>query len=309
MYYAFLWFGLLFSPLCHHHGIMVTKLRREARIKGTSQLPCFLPDCLCSHKWSFSHQFCTFLNKEPKCEFKERGVRAATGGERGVLLLSMPGHTQNKWCVVRHYCAISPTPHINWQGHTRENTFQCMIQHLRRRRWMTDRFAQESFFEEGCSHLVMEMVYGCQNVIKKSEFNDSVTSLRNSSAACFDVFCSLPGQRGLREGGWSHRDGSHHLGGEDERLQDWPVRTQQGGTCRFLQLGKLLYTWSGVWACEVMFVCITPQILHSKVREMWACPSHGAHSSSLLQATLAANRVTHLNLWPNPWQCGLLWVV
>lgn len=27
----FLWFGLLFSPLCHHHGIMVTILRREAR--------------------------------------------------------------------------------------------------------------------------------------------------------------------------------------------------------------------------------------------------------------------------------------
>lgn len=49
---------------------------------------------------------------------------------------------------------------------------------------------------------------------------------------------SFLGQRSLWEGGWGHRDGSHHFGWEDECLQDWPVGTQQGGTCWLLQRGK-----------------------------------------------------------------------
>lgn len=58
--------------------------------------------------------------------------------------------------------------------------------------------------------------------------------------------CFSSGERSLREGRRGHRDGSHHLGGEDERLQDGPVGTQQGGTSRLLQLGKFLSA-SAAW--------------------------------------------------------------
>lgn len=44
--------------------------------------------------------------------------------------------------------------------------------------------------------------------------------------------CSSTGQRCLREGGWSHGNGTHHPGREDERLQYRLVQHQQSGEGR-----------------------------------------------------------------------------
>lgn len=96
---------------------MVTMLRREARHKAllnshvSSQTTC---SCSCQRK-------------------------------RGVLLLTSPGRA-NKSCVVRHYCVISPTPHLSWPGHTLKNALHVLLGVCRDVRWMTYRFAWESVF-------------------------------------------------------------------------------------------------------------------------------------------------------------------
>lgn len=98
-----------FSPLCHHYGIVVTVMRREAREKAllnshiSSKATYF-----CSFKWMFCHQFCTFFffvffKKEPKCEIKthshgrdEGAKEPSVGAECSVLLPSAPPQTNKQ---------------------------------------------------------------------------------------------------------------------------------------------------------------------------------------------------------------------
>lgn len=89
-----LWFaGLLFSPLCHHHGIMVTALRSKAsdealfNSRASSQTNYYI----CSGNRSFCIK--ALRSDRSKC---------AQPGERGQLGVLLQSHT-NKWCMVRHY--------------------------------------------------------------------------------------------------------------------------------------------------------------------------------------------------------------
>lgn len=115
-------------------------------------------------------------------------------------------HT-NLNCAVRHYCFVLPASLLSWQS-----------------------------LIPLCIHSVTLWWGECPtDLMQHVCFKGFLVSFWK----VLFTFCSPAGQRGLWEGGWSHRDSSHHLGGEDERLQVRPVGTHQGGTCWGLQLCKL----------------------------------------------------------------------
>lgn len=114
-----------FSPLCHHYGIVVTVMRREAREKAllnshiSSKATYF-----CSFKWMFCHQFCTFfffffLRKSPSVRSKHtrtgemRGPRSQVSERSAVFYCRLrPLKRTNKWCVAYHYYVTSPATHL-----------------------------------------------------------------------------------------------------------------------------------------------------------------------------------------------------
>lgn len=59
MHHVLLWFGLLFTPLCHHHGIMGNLLRETERESVKKDLPKSQTNCSCSVDDLFS--FASFV--------------------------------------------------------------------------------------------------------------------------------------------------------------------------------------------------------------------------------------------------------
>ena len=162
--------------------------------------------------------------------------------------------------------AITASPHllhVSADGATLKNTLHVWLNVCRgRAQWTTESFSCQ--FRESRSRVTMETVQVCfcldfsktchykgWNFSHSARSGEKNTFWIQSSCMFLTCLCFLAGQRRLWEGGWSHRDGSHHLGGEDERLQDWCVRTEQGGKGRLLQLGRL-HVERSLWPRTVM---------------------------------------------------------
>lgn len=157
MIYFYFFFSLsaldcFFSPLCHHHGIVVTVMRREAREKAllNSHISS-KATCLCSSsKSTFCHQFCTFFfcffwRKSPSARSKHTRTGERKGpwsqeSERSAVLYCRlrPLKRTNKWCVACHYCVTSPAARLGGWGRAQKH-FACMTQRLQRQSSMNHR--------------------------------------------------------------------------------------------------------------------------------------------------------------------------
>lgn len=162
------------------------------------------------------------------------GVRRGLEGESSLIAFCA---LTNKWCVVCHQWLISPTAIfiLTCEGSCREPLCWCDWVRGWRGRWPTGSITSSSVW--------IWSSYRQQSLRVTLSFPGFGPELwlnhmtyRTLSVTC--LFVSGTGKRSLWEGGWGHRNRSHHAGGEDECLQDWPIWSQQSGTCRGLQLGK-----------------------------------------------------------------------